>query len=221
MERDVVLVQDSFYPVTLKLQGRCCLVVGGGSVAARKVANLLECGAEVRLVSPDITEELTEEVRRGRIDYLKRVFEQGDLDGVYLVISATDNAELNRKIAGYCEALCIPVNVVDNPELSTFFVPSVVRRGPLCISISTGGNSPLFARRLRETLEQLIGPEYGELAVLFGELRRLLQKQIMDPVERREIWEKILPPGSLADLDKGSTSVIRKRVKECISSLLE
>ncbi|HHV35678.1 MAG TPA: bifunctional precorrin-2 dehydrogenase/sirohydrochlorin ferrochelatase [Syntrophomonadaceae bacterium] len=210
-----------FYPAVFKLQGRCCLVVGGGTVAARKAASLIECGADVRLVSPHLTEELEREVERGKINYIKRGFEKVDLEGVYMVICATDNAELNRKISEYCEALHIPVNVVDNPELSSFYVPSVIQRGPLSISITTGGNSPLFARRLREELEEEISQEYGELVMLLGQMRCIVQEQIHDPSRRRKALEDILPPGSLADLDEEKMESLRRRVKECISSLLE
>lgn len=206
-----------FYPVALKLQGRCCLVVGGGDVAARKTARLLECGAQVRLVSPYLTEELEGEVERGKITYIKRMFKEIDLKGVYLAICATDNADLNRKIAGCCEALGILVNVVDNPELSSFYVPSVIQRGPLCISITTGGNSPLLARRLREELEEIIGPEYEELVVLLGQMRCLIQERVSDSEIRRKIIEEILPPGILSDLNEGKMYGIKKRVKECIS----
>ena len=138
-----------------------------------------------------------------------------------MAICATDNEELNRKIAEYCEALHIPVNVVDNPELSSFYVPSVINRGPLCISITTGGNSPLFAKRLREELEKQIEPEFGELVVLLGQMRRLIQEQVSDSIIRRKTIEEILPPGILADLDEGKMDRIKKRVKECISLLLE
>jgi precorrin-2 dehydrogenase/sirohydrochlorin ferrochelatase len=209
------------YPAVLKLEGRCCLVVGGGSVATRKTISLLECGAQVRLVSPELTKELQREVQRGKITHIKRIFEKVDLDGVYLVICATDNTELNSQIAEYCEALHIPVNVVDNPELSSFFVPSMIKRGPLCISITTGGNSPLFARRLRDELEKLIGPEYAEMVVSLGQVRRLIREQVDDPARRRKFLEEILPPGSLADFDEEKMEVLRKQVKACISSLLE
>lgn len=208
----------NLYPVALKLQGKRCLVVGGGSVAGRKIAGLKECGAEIILVSPEVTPELAAEVVNGKIQYLKRRFEEGDLKGVHLVICATDNKELNREIAGCCEARCIPVNVVDNPELSTFFVPSVVRRGPLCIGITTGGNSPLLARRLREEIEEQIGPEYGELALFLGEMRQIIQARFSDPEKRREVWEKLLPPDFLARFQEGNGNSWRKQVERCISS---
>lgn len=208
----------NLYHVALKLQGRYSLVVGGGSVARRKVAALLECGSKIILVSPELIPELVEKVESGKIHYLPRGFEIGDLEGVHLVICATDNEELNRQIAECCELRNIPVNVVDNPELSTFFVPSVVRRGPLCISITTGGNSPLLARRLRELLEQKIGPEYGELVFFLGEVRQIIQERFPDPAERREVWMRILPPDFLAQFEKGDWDSFRKRVERCILS---
>lgn len=210
--------QMNLYHVALKLQGKRSLVVGGGGVARRKVSALLECGAQIILVSPELIPELAQDVQSGKIRYLSRGFEVGDLEGVHLVICATDNEELNRQIAECCELRNIPVNVVDNPELSTFFVPSVVRRGPLCISITTGGNSPLLARRLRELLEQKIGSEYGELVLFLGEVRQIIQQKFSDPVERREVWMRILPPDFLAQFEKEGWESFRERVKRCILS---
>ncbi len=210
--------QLNLYPVAIKVQGRRCLVVGGGNVAARKVAGLQECGAEVVLVSPELTPELERLVADGRVIHLNREFVEGDLEGVHLAICATDNKALNREIARLCENRRIPVNVVDNPELSTFFVPSVIRRGPLCICITTGGNSPLLARRLREELEEHIGPEFGELTLFLGKLRQIIQERFSDPEKRRKIWEKVLPPGFFAHFQKEKMNSWRKQVEECISS---
>jgi len=212
------LEQLNLYPVAIKVQGRRCLVVGGGNVAERKVAGLQECGAEVVLVSPELTPELERLVADGRVIHLNREFVEGDLEGVHLAICATDNKALNREIARLCENRRIPVNVVDNPELSTFFVPSVIRRGPLCIGITTGGNSPLLARRLREELEEHIGPEFGELTLFLGKLRQIIQERFSDPEKRRKIWERVLPPGFFAHFQKEKMNSWRKQVEECISS---
>jgi len=151
----------AYVPIFLELEGRRCLVVGGGVVAARKVAALLASGAEVTVVSPSLGNELDSLVRAGRIRHLNRVYETGDMAGAALVYAATDDTELHRRLHDEARIQVIPLNVADAPELCTFIAPAVVTRGALKIAISTEGASPAMARRIRERLERLFGPEYG------------------------------------------------------------
>ncbi len=210
------------YPIYLKLEERKCLVVGGGAVARRKIRGLLECGAPVTVVSPDLTPELWAAATEGKFCYNRREFQAGDLDGQQIVVAATGDFELNAQIARLCRRRAIPVNAVDNPGLSTFFVPSVIRRGPLCISISTGGSSPLLARRIREDLEEELGPGFAEIAVLLGEIRHRIQERLTDEKERRRFWEQVVTPELIALLKSGATENARKQVKAaCISLLSE
>jgi siroheme synthase-like protein len=211
---------EALYPVYLKLAGQECLVVGGGTVARRKIAGLLGCGAAVTVVSPGLTPELKEAAARGDFCYNEREFEDGDLSGKSLAIAATADSGLNARIAIICQQQGIPVNAVDNPGLSTFFVPSVVRRGPLCISISSGGGSPMLARRIREDLEGQFGPAFAEIAALLGELRRRSQEHLPDGDERRQCWEAIVTPELLALLKAGQTEIARKQVEMACTSLL-
>jgi precorrin-2 dehydrogenase/sirohydrochlorin ferrochelatase len=153
------------------LESREAIVIGGGKVAARKVESLLAADAQVKVISPVLVQELQQLVDAGRITSLKRAYQDGDLAGAYLVIAATDNEETNHAVwneANRCDCL---INVVDDPDHSTFILPAIVQRGEMSIAISTGGSSPALARRLRERLQNDIGPEYGLLTELLAELR--------------------------------------------------
>jgi len=160
------------YPVSLiGLAQRHVVVVGGGAVAARKVTALLEAGARVTVISPDLSPGLVALVETGQIAAFRRPYRDGDLEMAFLVIAATDDVETNQAVWREADRRGCLINVVDDPSHSNFIVPAVVRRGEVTVAISTGGDSPALARRLRERLEAEIGPEYGELAALLGELR--------------------------------------------------
>lgn len=189
-------------------------------MAQRKIHGLRECGAEVTVVSPELTPELRGAASRGDFCYNKREFIEGDLDDQRIVIAATDDSKLNAQIAQFCHQRGIPVNVVDNPGLSTFFVPAVIRRGPLCISISTGGSSPLLARRIREDLEKQIGPSFEEIATLLGKMRCLIQEHLPEADRRQQCWEQIVTPELIGLLKAGATEIARKQVEERCTLLL-
>ncbi len=189
-------------------------------MAERKIGGLLECGAAVTVVSPELTAELKEAANRGDFCYNKRRFRAGDLKGKYLVIVAADDSRLNSRIAQLCRKRGIPVNVVDNPAPCDFFVPSVLRRGRLCISVSTGGDSPMLAKRIREDLEKQFGPAFEEITALLGEMRRRLLEHEPDEDKRRQCWDGIVTPELLALLKAGKTEIARKQVETACTSLL-
>ena len=140
-------------------------------MAARKVEGLLAADAQVRVISPALVPELQLLVDSDVITYIQRPYQEGDLKGAFLAIAATDEMKINHVI--WAEAMkqgCL-INVVDDPEHSTFILPAVLQRGEMSVAISTGGGSPALARRLRERLENIIGPEYGTLTELLSELR--------------------------------------------------
>lgn len=147
------------------------IVVGGGKVAARKVEGLLAAEARVKVISPLLVSELQAWVDSGTIDFIQRPYQDGDLEGAYLVIAATGEKAVNHAVWGEATTRGCLINVVDDPEHSTFILPAILRRGDLSIAISTGGNSPALARRLRERLESVFGPEYGTLTELLALLR--------------------------------------------------
>src|ERR1700686_2447178 len=162
-----------YIPIFLDVTGRQCVVVGGGEVAARKVEALLEAGAHVTVVSPQLSPPLESMAARGLVTHIAREYQRGDIRGCVLVYAATDDPKLHRELAAEARALGIPVNVVDVPELCTFISPAVLNRGELQIAISTGGASPAFAARLRRELEDQFGTEYAlTLEVLRAARRR-------------------------------------------------
>lgn len=166
------------YPVNLKVKGRRCLVVGGGPVARQKAASLRRAGAQVTLVSPTIDRAL--KGIRGR----RRKFKDADLNGAFLVIAATDQPPLNARIKKACDRRGILVNVVDQPELCSFYAPSVLRRGPFMLTISTDGLAPGFSKTLRRELEKLYPSDFGRLVRLVGRIRKRIRSRISDMKHR-------------------------------------
>ncbi|MFW6189144.1 MAG: precorrin-2 dehydrogenase/sirohydrochlorin ferrochelatase family protein [Planctomycetota bacterium] len=187
----------ALYPMFAELAGRGVLVVGGGSVAARKVRRLLETGARVTVVAPAVCDQVAELARDGALVLHKRTYEEQDLEGVWLVVTATDDEELNRTVSEAAVDRRIFCNVVDQPHLCTFQVPALVRRGMLQVAVSTAGASPALAKRLRRELEERFGPEYAQLLVSLLELRRHYQREYEDdPRRRRELLESFLDSGA-------------------------
>nr|VFJ65623.1 MAG: uroporphyrin-III C-methyltransferase / precorrin-2 dehydrogenase / sirohydrochlorin ferrochelatase [Candidatus Kentron sp. FW] len=188
-----------FLPVFLDIKKRPCLVIGGGEVAARKVALLLQAGASVTVVAPDPGTTLARLYKEGRIEYVKRVFRADDLDGCSLAIAATDDPTLNRQVAHLANMRGIPINVVDKPELCSFVMPSIIDRSPVIVAVSTGGASPVLARLIRARIETLIPASFGKLATLAAEFREKVKKHFSHPPDRRIFWEKILQ-GPIAEM---------------------
>lgn len=209
------------YSLGLKIEGGRCLVVGGGSVAERKVGSLLECGACVVVVSPEFTTDLEQFEAEGRIEAVRRKFETADVDGALLVIAATDVREVNEAVAGACRAKNIPVNVVDVPDLCTFYVPASVRRGGLQITVNTGGASPVLARQVREELEGRFGPEYAPFVELLRRLREQGQARIDDRAARYEAEKAFLASDALSLLAQGRHEEAKALVDECLARFVD
>lgn len=188
-----------FLPVFMNVRGQPVLVVGGGEVAARKVALLQEAGAQVVVVAPELCASLHREVSQGRVQWRAGRFEPADLDGRMLVVAATDDQAVNQEVSRLCKARGIPVNVVDNPALCSFIMPSIIDRSPVQIAVSTGGASPVLARLLRERLEAAIPSAYGRLAALVERYRTAVKARFADASTRRTFWEEILR-GRIAEL---------------------
>ena len=152
-----------YYPIHLDIQNRNCLVVGGGGVGTRKVDNLLKCGARVNVVSPEISSKLQDLSKSERLTLRFRHYRSTDLEGMFLVIGATDDDALNRQVSRDAEARNTLCNIADRPEVCNFILPSIVRRDDLVITISTSGRSPALAKKLRKRLERQFGLEYSDL----------------------------------------------------------
>jgi siroheme synthase-like protein len=166
-----------YYPIFLNLEGKKCVVVGGGEVALRKVRALLDSGAKVVVVSPTLNSGLAQLAEVGTISLISREYEPKDLKNAVIVVAATDIAEVNQNIAKKARKHGILVNVVDRPEESDFIMPSLVRRGDLILAASTSGASPALAKKIRMRLEQTFGEEYSPLLSLIKEVRQELKEQ--------------------------------------------
>ena len=173
--------------MVLKLAGRPCLVVGAGDVAEGKISGLLDASAKVRVVAPEATQQVQSWAAAGQIEWLARPCEPSDLDGMFLVVAATSDAELQQDISAEARRRGVLCNVVDVPELCDFYYPAVAHRGALQIAISTSGQSPALAQRLRKELEEQFGPEYEAWLQQLGEERAKLFAANMDPEERKRL----------------------------------
>ena len=190
---------SDFLPISFKISGRPCLVVGGGEVAERKVRQLLKAHAEVHVLALELCRELQRLVDGGLIYFHAAAFSEDQLEHYFLVIAATDDKAVNEQISRQAQKLKIPVNVVDNPVLCSFIMPSIVDRSPVQIAVSTGGASPVLARLLRARLETMIPAAYGRLALLMQEFRAQAKERFPQMRERRRFWENILQ-GPVAEL---------------------
>ena len=188
-----------YLPIFLKVEGRPCLVVGGGKVAARKVALLHRAGATITTVSPVLCSELRTLLEQGVITHMAHEFQDEDLDEAVLVIAATDDEVVNRRVLELARSRRILVNVVDSPDLCSFIMPSIIDRSPVQIAVSTGGASPVLARLLRSQLESFIPAAYGRLAKLVDEYRQRVKQRFSNSKQRRYFWENILQ-GRVAEL---------------------
>jgi uroporphyrin-III C-methyltransferase/precorrin-2 dehydrogenase/sirohydrochlorin ferrochelatase len=188
-----------YLPIFLNVEDRPCLVVGGGKVAARKAALLNRAGARITVVTPETCDEIKTLVEQGAVTCIEREFLEEDMEGVVLVIAATDSEAVNRAVSELANQHRIPVNVVDNPELCSFIMPSIIDRSPVQVAVSTGGASPVLARLLRARLESFIPAAYGQLARLVEEFRNSVKQRFSDGGQRRYFWESVLQ-GQVAEL---------------------
>lgn len=180
----------SYFPIFIEMKGRRCLVIGGGSVAERKIAGLLEAGASVAVISPDVTETIARWSKNKLIQLTARRYQPGDLAGHALVFVATDDAEVNATVFNEGRERGVWVNAADDPAYCDFILPSVLRRGDLTVAVSSGGGSPALARTIREELEIHLSQEYEQLAQLAAEARAELRKRSLNvPFET---WRRAL-----------------------------
>lgn len=164
----------SLFPMFLKLEGKRCLVVGAGNVGEPKIAGLLETGARIHVVALDASATVREWARTGRIELDLRPFHPDDLHGAFLAVVATPSRSLNERIYNEAERRGVVCNVVDVPDLCDFFYPAVVRRGDLQIAVSTSGQSPSLAQKIRQELEKQYGPGYADWVAELGQTRKLI-----------------------------------------------
>jgi len=203
------------YPVVLNLQDRPCLVVGGGPVARRKATGLLAAGAKVTVVAPEVNTSL-EQLAGERLTVVRRPFIPEDLDGQILVFGALDDPSARDELAEAARRRGIPANLADDPANCDFILPSLLRRGDLLVTVSTGGRSPALARKIRLQLEETLGPEIDQQVAALGSVRELLMRRFPDDEKkRRSILLRLVNSDDLG-LIPGEEERFRTRVKELI-----
>ena len=203
-----------YYPAYLDLRERPCVVIGGGAVAERKALALLEAGASVTIISPALTSKLHELSESGKITHLHKQYEEKDLSGEFLVIAATDSAEVNTLVASACRKKHVLVNVATTPEESTFIVPSVVERGDLVIAISTSGASPALAKKIRQDIEQRYGTEYEIFLEKLSAIRKRVLEEVPDEAKRRQVFQAIVESDAIELIRQGKTHAAELRMTE-------
>ena len=200
-------------PVFLKLAGRRCLIVGGGVVAERKSRLLLRTGADVTVLSPAITENLAAQVRNGELSHIEAHYLPNYLKNQFLVIAATDNAELNRQVGADAESAGCLSNVVDDTEGSQLYLPAIVDRSPVIVAIGTSGTAPVLARKLKSQIESLLPQRIGELASQAGRWRDLVKKRFSTSRDRRRFWQRFFDGPITEDLLAGRQARAEKAMR--------
>jgi len=209
-----------YLPAFHNVRGKLCLVVGGGEVATRKTGVLLEAGATVRVVAPEIEPDLA---RQPGVEPIVERFESQHLEGAVMVIAATNDREVNRQVSELAQSRKLPVNVVDDPELCSFIMPAILDRSPLMVAFSSGGGSPVLTRMMRGKLETVIPQNYSRLAAFAVRFRELVKERVTNPPKRRIFWENALD-GMVAEKvlagDEASAETLLKQMLESEDNIL-
>lgn len=209
-----------YLPAFHNVRGKLCLVVGGGDVATRKAGVLLEAGARVRVVAPEIEADLA---RQPGVEPIVARFEPQHLEGAVMVIAATNDREVNRQVSELAQSRKLPVNVVDDPELCSFIMPAILDRSPLMVAFSSGGGSPVLTRMMRGKLETVIPQNYSRLAAFAVRFRELVKERVTNPPKRRIFWESALD-GMVAEKvlagDEASAEMLLKEMLENEDNIL-
>jgi siroheme synthase-like protein len=205
------MLETPFYIACLKLTGRRCLVVGGGSIGLEKVEGLLACDGAVTVVAPELEPVLADLAAEGSIRWLARPYEPADLEGCFMVIAATNDSEVNIGVYEDAERRAMLVNVVDVPPLCNFILPAIVRTGPLAIAISTAGASPALAKRMKREVSAQFGEAYADLAVLLNEVRGWAKGTLPTYQDRKVFFEGIVngDPDPIELLRAGDAAAVR------------
>ena len=210
------------YPLFLiGLEERRCVVIGGGPEAEYKVKGLLACDASVTLIAAEVTETLERHAEKGRLGWIRRDYQCGDLRAAFLVIATPADPETNARIYREAEEEGALVNVMDDTQHCNFIAGSVVRRGPLVVSISTSGCAPALAVRLRERFEREFGPEYADFLELLAELRDPLAGAVPEFEQRRALWYRLVDSDVLDLFRAGQRQRARERVGEIVSRIAD
>jgi precorrin-2 dehydrogenase/sirohydrochlorin ferrochelatase len=206
----------SYYPIAVDLQDKKVVVVGGGTVAKRKIDALLQCGADVYLISLELIPELKRLLKDGKVKLIGRRLIKAYLKGAVLIIASTDDSALNLKVSAFAKKMGIPVNVVDRPADSDFIVPSVIRRGDLLIAVSTSGKSPALSKRIRERLGRQFGNEYKDFLMMMGRLRNEILSRRLSQEENSRMFHQLVDSTILDSIRKKDWKEIAKNLEKIL-----
>lgn len=201
-----------YYTICLDLKGRPCLVVGGGDVARRKAASLVDARAKLNLIAPKLDPVLEYMAFQKEFEWIERDFDPADVEGMFLVIAATDSRDTNASIAELCKSKDILCNIVDNPEESDFINPSAIERGPLTIAISTSGISPSLASCIRQEMEMVYGEEYGQFLAMMSRIRPLVLREFPHQHQRQKIFDRMVSSRAISLLRTGLVEEAQKEL---------
>ena len=210
-----------YYPISLDLKDKRCVVVGGGGVAERKVRDLIACGAIVTVISPHITNGLNKLKNEKNLVHLKREYKKGDLKGAFLGFGATSSEDINSRVSTDAKKDRILINIVDSPSECDFIVPASINRGNLTISISTSGASPALARLIRCRLEKDYGSEYGKFLMIMEKLRHEVLKKVQDRANRKRIFEEMVKSDAVRLIKMGDKKGAVRRLKDLIKEKVD
>ena len=202
-----------YYPIFVDLSGQACLVIGGGAIAERKVASLLNADGRVTVISPTLTTQLRSWATEQYITTFERAYQPGDLSGFTLVFAATSDEILHHSLAAEAKQAGVLLNVVDRPKLCSFIVPAVVSQGDLSLAISTGGASPALAKKIRQELAADFGPEYGLALQLLARIRERLSHDRVSSQERQRCFTALV--------DSPLLDYLRERKIDKLNALLQ
>jgi precorrin-2 dehydrogenase/sirohydrochlorin ferrochelatase len=210
-----------YYPVSLDISGRKCVVIGGGEVAERKARRLVSCGADVSVICASLAPGLEEMRRSGMLRHVKDEYRAEHLDGAFLAIGATNDRDVNEKIFRDARDRSVLINIVDDPRLCDIILPALCERGDLQIAVSTGGKSPALARKLREDLEREYGPEYGVLLEIMGVLREKILSRGYDLAQNKSRFESVVRSDILQAIRKKEWDRVRTSILDLTGEDLE
>ena len=207
---------SAYYPVFIDVKGRRCVVIGGGKIGEEKVLKLLECGAQVVVISPEVDGGVSDLADGERVTWHRREYRPGDLEGAFIAIAATDDNRVNRRIAEEAGERNVLLNVVDVTHLCTFIAPAVARRGDVTIAVSTGGASPALARKFREELSRTWLLEYADLTPVLSEARAELKR--LGAKVHPDHWQECIDEDLLSMVQEGRVEEAKRTL---LSNLLE
>ena len=209
------------YPVNLDIQQQLCIVVGGGTVAKRKVEGLLPCGAKVVVISPELCPELQSRVEEGDVDWQQREYQRGDLQGAKLVFAATNSTATQKMVQEEADAAGVLVNVITDPKSCSFQVPAVIRQGALLITVATDGASPALAARIRKELTLQYGPEYAVLLDLMAAVRKEVVAACDNQHQHKQLFEKLLNSDILSFVREADWERLRETLEAILPPEME